>query len=308
VDNLADAITIAAREKITRIHCRGSLTLTGAATGYLFEAYFPDDCTIDVNGQDVDGSSFDKTTITGAIVGSIHATDCAISDGVTGLAGGLTGCGIDGTVTCAGIGSQVFLRDCVGSGALGATIDMVGGGRVFGGTGFTGTWTLKNIVDGPPPGVAQLEFLSGLCKLDATCTGGIILLYGEASFVNLGAASTIYNNLFNAANVDAQLAASHGSGDWTAAAVSTPSAADIADAVWDEAVADHQTPATAGHRLELLKKIMTNKLTLSETGDGELVLYDDDDTTPLLTWTQRDKSGDPISIPAEAPAQRGRGA
>jgi len=51
----------------------------------------------------------------------------------------------------------------------------------------------------------------------------------------------------SAADIDAQLSSSHGSGSWEGA-----SAAEVADAVWDEAHADHQTEGSFGR---LMKRI-----------------------------------------------------
>jgi hypothetical protein len=68
----------------------------------------------------------------------------------------------------------------------------------------------------------------------------------------------------------------------------------IADTVWDEALAGHATAGSAGLAVSdtrddtrLLEKIMTNDATLIDNGDGSrtIRIYDDDDVTILKEWT-----------------------
>ncbi|MCU0912932.1 MAG: hypothetical protein MUC88_00040 [Planctomycetes bacterium] len=104
----------------------------------------------------------------------------------------------------------------------------------------------------------------------------------------------------------------------------------IADAVLREVVADHSgvpgslaaVVATLEARLTaaraasldlipsisdqatLARKIMQNRLELTEGAASNWVLYDDDSVTPLLTWDVQDKDGQGIRIAGFTPARR----
>lgn len=91
----------------------------------------------------------------------------------------------------------------------------------------------------------------------------------------------------------------------------TPSA--IADAVWDENAAGHVTPGTFGSSIESVKTEVVNiagaiasiatdlaVVKKVETGrwkieNNQMVFYDDDGVTPLLTFDLKDAAGDPSS-------------
>lgn len=100
---------------------------------------------------------------------------------------------------------------------------------------------------------------------------------------------------------------------------------DVADAVWDEAIASHLGVGSTGEflgrvtaarasniddtntRARLVEKIMRNRLALADGDTGNWVLYDDDSLTPLLTWPVTDKDGDTIIQQKHVPSRRGRG-
>jgi hypothetical protein len=65
---------------------------------------------------------------------------------------------------------------------------------------------------------------------------------------------------------------------------------------------------TTESTLNLLRKILNNRLELADGAVGNWVLYADDDTTVLLTYNVQDKTGGPINQPTLAPSRRTRGA
>ncbi|MGK3995070.1 hypothetical protein [Sorangium sp. So ce1024] len=116
-----------------------------------------------------------------------------------------------------------------------------------------------------------------------------------------------------------------------------PSAATVADAVWDEALADHATAGSAGAALalvdvavssratdagvwataegspavgtygygaQLARQMITNRNEVDTTGGGRQRLWDDAGNV-RLTWQLRDGVDDPITTPAGSPARRG---
>jgi hypothetical protein len=62
---------------------------------------------------------------------------------------------------------------------------------------------------------------------------------------------------------------------------SAPTAAVVADAVWDEARADHKTAGSTGEGLNHAHADAVNKVK-ADKATGETTLYDDDGTTELV--------------------------
>jgi hypothetical protein len=82
----------------------------------------------------------------------------------------------------------------------------------------------------------------------------------------------------------------------------------------DLTIADVQTAMTnQGYTsvraalIDLIKKILQNRLELADGSANNWILYDDDDTTPLLTWSVSDKDGAAITQITGAPSRRTRG-
>jgi len=69
-----------------------------------------------------------------------------------------------------------------------------------------------------------------------------------------------------------------------------PEAAEVADAVWDEAVAGHQASGTAGQELHLAKAALVNKRQHT-IATGVDVIKDNDGSTTLRTLTPSEAAG-----------------
>ena len=89
-----------------------------------------------------------------------------------------------------------------------------------------------------------------------------------------------------------------------AMSLTVPAEASLADAVWDEAEAAHVLPGSFGARMALLGKLQRNRLEEAPGNPGTLVLYDDDDVTPILTWQLRDGLGGAVVSSPGSPARR----
>lgn len=59
--------------------------------------------------------------------------------------------------------------------------------------------------------------------------------------------------------------------------------------------------------IELAKKILVNKLELADGSVHNWILYDDDDATPLITWSVVDVNRHDVQQPVGAPSKRSRG-
>ena len=59
-------------------------------------------------------------------------------------------------------------------------------------------------------------------------------------------------------------------------------------------------------RTTLLKKIQTNRLELADGSTNNWILYDDDNSTPLLTFSVTDKDGSAITQYSATPSRRSK--
>lgn len=84
-----------------------------------------------------------------------------------------------------------------------------------------------------------------------------------------------------------------------------PTAAAIADAVWDEAKTGHATSGTFGSQVHRIHAALLNRQELADGSSSNFITYEDDGTTPLKTQNVTDKTGSAVSIPAGTPARRG---
>jgi len=61
-----------------------------------------------------------------------------------------------------------------------------------------------------------------------------------------------------------------------------------------------------GMTVTLLRKMATNRFEESAGNPGSITLYDDDSTTPLLSWQLRDSTGGAVIANVGAPAKRSK--
>jgi hypothetical protein len=71
---------------------------------------------------------------------------------------------------------------------------------------------------------------------------------------------------------------------------------------------DRYVVASTAGETDLIRKILMNKMNLSDGSSNNWVLYDDDGSTPLLTFSITDKNGSAITNEVGVPARRGKGA
>ena len=98
VDNMVDARIIGIREKIERYHVHGDITLVDSFDGSVFLSHDADACTIDLNGQSTNNTSFDHVGLTGTCNGHINANNCDIVS-VINLKGHAENCAMNGSST-----------------------------------------------------------------------------------------------------------------------------------------------------------------------------------------------------------------
>lgn len=82
----------------------------------------------------------------------------------------------------------------------------------------------------------------------------------------------------------------------------------IRNAIMTHVVNANPLGFTLEETLDLVRKLLNNRLELEDGDTDNWILYDDDDVTPLLRYDVRDKTGAAVFVPDGAPARRNRGA
>jgi len=81
VNNLADALTIAARINTTELVLKGTMTLSASVAGYRIEGRTnKNECEIDLNNQDITSTDFENLTLTGTANGLFYCTNCYLEN------------------------------------------------------------------------------------------------------------------------------------------------------------------------------------------------------------------------------------
>lgn len=147
---------------------------------------------IDLNGQNVDKSEFKSCLLSGAMLGTVKATDCALTS-VTGMDGQYDSCSLGGTCEIA-VAGNVVMNSSPHSSIAGLSrptfsMNALSTGAKFSLRGYNGGLTLTNCdhVDDE----VTLEFSAGKCTLDATCTAGTISVRGIAQFTDSSTGSAV---------------------------------------------------------------------------------------------------------------------
>jgi hypothetical protein len=177
VNNMADAILIAAVRGITQFFVVGDLTLTTgdnvADKVFIGESAGKSTITVET-GADVLDCEFYECTLTGVLDGNAHVKNCAIGD-LTYISGYVELCILNGVITLGG-GAAAYFLDCWAGSLLGSPpkIDLGGSGQ---------TLVMQNF-----NGYIQWENKSGSDQANASLNAGWILL---ASSITAGSINII---------------------------------------------------------------------------------------------------------------------
>ena len=229
VDNLADAQTIADANGLRKIHVLASLTVAAGPdhTDMLWIGRSPKTTSITIDaGATVSDCEYQHALVLGTLNGNCFITACAVKN-LDFISGHLERCVLrEGTITLAGAGVGMINRcssvDAFDAGVGIPEIDFNGAGQTVALQGFDGSIRLKN-KSGPEN--VEINLAAGKVWIDADVTDGIFNIRGVGEVVDNSTGTTVVNTdgLVNKAA--------------------------IADAVWDELAADHNTALTMGEAL-----------------------------------------------------------
>jgi hypothetical protein len=242
---------------------------------FIGESMSKSEITVSTNAN-VYQAEFYNCTLSGVLDGEAVVKDSKVSD-LNYINGVLEKCLLDeGTITLGGSHEAVFLDCWCGSPDNYPTIDMGGSGQDLSIRNYSGAINIENLTG---DNNVSITLIAGKVVLDNSITAGNIYVCGNG---------VVEDNSGGTAVVDTD-------------DLLNPNV--ITEKVWDEPTADRQTPGTIGgdyYNMLLgfawMQKIITNKKSLVKTGSvWQLIIYDNDDTTPILTKDLKDKDGNNIT-------------
>lgn len=191
VNNIADAFTIATRDKLREFRFRGSLTLDRDATGWTWHGQTAStEATLNISGYDVDGSRFEHCTLTGTMQGRIEAVETKL-DIIDGVDGVFRRCGVVSSVSTAN-GATVVLQDCISEvpGTATPSLD-VGTNSSVSVRNYSGGLELLNVTSGT---TCSIDMDPGRLVLGATNTGGVVVCRGISQISDNSAGTTVVSD------------------------------------------------------------------------------------------------------------------
>ena len=260
VNNLSDALLIASYRGFTVFFILGDITLDDSLDfqQYSFYEESPNKSTITVASDAiVDRCEFYECTLTGTLDGNCKVKNCVIDD-LNYISGYVELCVLQGVIQLGG-GATAYFLDCWSGTDMGtpSAIDLGGSGQTLVMQNFNGyiKWQNKTGVE-----EANVSLNAGRIEIDSTVTNGSGTVIGVGVVTdNSGAGFTL---------------------DTT----NLVSPTSVSNAVWAHSDA------------EFLLKIIKNKKSLVKNGSiWQLNIYDDDDSTPILTKDLKDKDGNNIT-------------
>jgi hypothetical protein len=260
VNNTDDALLIAATRGFTTIYVTGNITLDSGTDfdeiNFVGEAKTKTVITIDANA-DVSNCEFYDAEITGILDGGNVLKNCLIGT-ISYVNGYIEQCVLKTGIITLGGGAEAHFLDCWVGVAGGATpiIDMGGSGQGLGMRNYNGDIVIRN-KSGPEK--ISLDLNSGVVTLSDTVTNGEIDIRGIGHLNDNSVGATVESH---------DLLCIH----------------TISDGVWEHTTA------------EFMLKIIKNKKSLIKVGSvWKLIIYSDDDTTPILSKVLKDSSGNNIT-------------
>lgn len=304
VNNLANALTIAAARGLRKFVLSGSITLGAGLTNWRIEGVAANNLVSIVNlgGFSVAGTEFKNVALTGSSVGFFTAQDCEFFGTLSGIEGIFQRCVFLGTITPAA-DSDIWLLDCR-SGVAGVSTpvlnltNMAAGGTVSL-RAYSGGIDVQNC--SAAAFTSTFEFVAGQIILAASLTAGTFVVRGIVTPTDNSVGATvivataldraavqalILNDAtpFAGANIDAAITSRATQADILNDATPFPGAnidaaissraqagdamaltAGAVDDVWDELLAGHVAAGSAGEALTVLLDIIAGQTRIVST-------------------------------------------
>jgi len=181
VNNLADALVIAAEHKFPTLHIEGSLTVSGGEdiSGYTVIADRSLNNEVIVTDGTTSETYFTDLTVSGTMNGSVRYTTCVLG-AINNFDGGAKNCLLTGNITITGTGAN-YLTDCdtYVTDASYKQIDV--GDKLLNIIKCRGNYELVNYTGAS---AVTVDLVSGHLKVASSCVSGIITVAGLVNLVD----------------------------------------------------------------------------------------------------------------------------
>lgn len=183
VNNIADALIIAAERGFELFHIHGDLTLGAGdvVAGFGFEGYSPDKTTIIIgDATETLGCEFKECTVTGTLDGDVVLEQCVVAT-LSYVNGEIRKSNLVGPITLGGGANALFKDCCSSSPTVPPVIDMGGSGQNCIFHDYSGAIHFKNMT-----GVNYLggQLDGGKIILDFTITSGTVMVVGVGLLID----------------------------------------------------------------------------------------------------------------------------
>ena len=223
VNNLTDALVIAANERLSRIVLSGSVTIDGShdLDGFILEGASASVASVIFDNADASGSEFRELAVSGSLAGgSMAMRQCRIST-LTGFEGTVRDSLLTATLTLSPTATFFVMAGTV-SGVPGTgrpVLDVNGAPAPIQVRNWTGGLNLRNVTEGQ---ALSLDIQTGTVEFEASCTGGSAVVRGVCDVIdNSGPTFFITNTGQLQPSILRDIANSSGVGDDVPAYVKT---------------------------------------------------------------------------------------
>ena len=187
-NTFAAAADLAESIGIRNIAVMGDSTIDRPLVKYTFRGI--GNPTIDLDGRNVNQSTFRTCTLQGVQSGTIEAEHCILSNNMTGLDGEYRHCGLNGDLTLETSAKVIMSLPYSAIPGFGRpTVDVNGGNSKFALRHYSGGMTIKGMANANNE--VTVELVAGKVTIDASNTDGDFSLRGVGQFTNLSAGTTV---------------------------------------------------------------------------------------------------------------------
>lgn len=279
VDNLADATTLSVALGINRFRLApgSSITLAQAYDNFTFSGAH---WYLALGGQSISEAGIFGANVSGTCVaagGHPHFHGCFMGI-VTLPMHHFHNCALEDAITLAEAGAY-FWDQCY-SGVAGTATPSVS---------FFGLGAIQ----------LNMRHYSGGIEIENMAAGDLMSLEGEGQYII--AASCSGGVLAPRGNFDKT---DNAGGAVTESDDARVTQSSVRAAIMTYVLDGNILAITMEEAVDFIRKVAQNRMEQADGDTNNLVLYDDDDLTPLFTWDSQSKSGGPISQPLAAPAKR----
>jgi hypothetical protein len=263
VNNLADAMIIAAERGFTTLFIIGNITIdsSGDYTGMRFVGENPSKSILTVaSAAVVLGCEFRDGLLGGVLDGNARV-ECCIVDDLSYVYGCIYNSVLKGKVTLDGNNPAIIVDcRCYPQTEI-AEIDMGGSGQDLGVRDFNGKIRIKNLTGA---NTATLDMNSGEIILDSTCTTGTIICRGIAKLTDNSNGSIVINELLSVTTI------------------------------WAALRSENIVIGSMGEAMALLWNEAGGKRIIDE-GAKQEIFYEADNITEVMRFNLFDKDGNPAT-------------